>query len=44
VFTLYALSEPVQVQADATEAEVRDAIASRRIGEGRLTGVYARQR
>jgi Raf kinase inhibitor-like YbhB/YbcL family protein len=44
VFTLYALSEPVQVDADATDDEVRDAIAPRRIAEGRLTGVYVRQR
>jgi Raf kinase inhibitor-like YbhB/YbcL family protein len=42
VFTLYALSEPVQVHADATADEVREATAPRRIGEGRLTGVYAR--
>jgi Raf kinase inhibitor-like YbhB/YbcL family protein len=43
VFTLYALSEPVQVDADATADQVREAIAPRRIGEGRLTGVYRRQ-
>lgn len=44
VFTLYALSEPVLVDADATADEVREAIARRRIGDGRLTGVYARDR
>jgi Raf kinase inhibitor-like YbhB/YbcL family protein len=44
VFTLYALSEPIPVDADATADEVREAIAPRRIGEGRLAGVYARNR
>lgn len=44
VFTLFALSEPVQVDADARADQVRAAIAPRRIGEARLTGVYARAR
>jgi len=44
VFRLYALSEPVQVDADADAKAVREAIAHRLLGEGRLTGVYARQR
>jgi Raf kinase inhibitor-like YbhB/YbcL family protein len=44
VFTLYALSEPVQVDADVDAEAVRAAIAPRRIGEARLTGVYARER
>jgi Raf kinase inhibitor-like YbhB/YbcL family protein len=44
VFRLYALSEPVQVDADADANAVREAIAHRLLGEGRLTGVYARQR
>lgn len=44
VFTLYALSEPVQVEADAEAGEVREAIAHRLLGEGRLTGVYTRSR
>lgn len=44
VFTLYALSEPVQVDTDASADEVREAIAHRVHAEARLTGVYARQR
>ena len=44
VFTLYALSEPLQVEADADAQAVRDAIAHRLLAEGRLTGVYARAR
>lgn len=44
VFTLYALSEPIQIDADAKAAQVRDSIAHRLIGEARLTGVYARSR
>jgi Raf kinase inhibitor-like YbhB/YbcL family protein len=44
VFTLTALSEPVQVDTDATADEVRGAIAPRRIGEARLIGVYTRSR
>jgi Raf kinase inhibitor-like YbhB/YbcL family protein len=44
VFTLYALSEPVQIDADATADQVREAIAPRQIGQGRLTGMYSRKR
>jgi Raf kinase inhibitor-like YbhB/YbcL family protein len=40
VFTLYALSEPIQIEADASAQAVRDAIAHRLIGEARLTAVY----
>ncbi len=40
VFTLYALSEPIQIEADASARAVRDAIAHRLIGEARLTAVY----
>lgn len=43
VFTLYALSEPMPVDDDATADEVREAIAPRQLGDGRLTGVYARR-
>lgn len=42
-FTLYALSEPIQVDPDAA-GDVRDALAHRLLGEAGLTGVYARQR
>ena len=42
VFTLYALSEPIQIEADASPQAVREAIAHRLIGEAQLTGVYAR--
>lgn len=44
VFTLYALSEAIQVDADATAQAVRDAIGHRVVGEASLTGVYARTR
>lgn len=44
VFTLYALSEPIQVDPDSRAGEVRETIAPLAVGEGRLTGVYARQR
>jgi hypothetical protein len=42
VFALYALSEPIQIEADASAQTVREAIAHRLIGEARLTGVYGR--
>jgi Raf kinase inhibitor-like YbhB/YbcL family protein len=42
VFTLYALSEPIQIEPDASAQAVREAIAHRLIGEADLTGVYAR--
>lgn len=42
VFTLYALSEPIQIEPDASSQAVREAIAHRLIGEAQLTGVYAR--
>lgn len=44
VFTLYALSEPIQVHADADADEVREAIRPRTLAEGRLTGNYTRNR
>lgn len=42
VFTLYALSEPIQIEPNASSQAVREAIAHRLIGEAQLTGVYAR--
>lgn len=42
VFTVYALSSPIEAQAGAAEAEVRSAIAELAIAEGRLTGTYGR--
>ena len=42
VFALYALSRPIDVDADASPDEVRQAIARAAIARGRLTGKYAR--
>jgi Raf kinase inhibitor-like YbhB/YbcL family protein len=42
VFTLYALSEPIQVDADADGGAVREAIRPALLGEASLSGVYAR--
>ncbi len=44
VFTLYALSEPIQVDADADADQVRVAIRPRTLAEDTLTGVYTRSR
>ena len=44
IFTLYALSEPITVDGDASADQVREAIAHRVVGEARLTGVYERSR
>jgi Raf kinase inhibitor-like YbhB/YbcL family protein len=43
VFTLYALSEPIQLDTVTSASEVRDAIAHRLLGEAQLAGVYARR-
>jgi len=42
VFALYALSRPIDVDADASPDEVRQAIARAAIARGRLTGKYGR--
>lgn len=42
LFTLYALSEPIEVGDGATADAVRDAMAGRVVAEATLTGVYAR--
>lgn len=44
VFTLHALSEPVQVDADAAADAVRETIGPALLAEARLTGVYVRNR
>jgi Raf kinase inhibitor-like YbhB/YbcL family protein len=42
VFALYALSRPLDLDADASPDEVREAIAGAAIARGRLTGEYGR--
>ena len=44
VFSLFALSEPIRLAAEAGADEVREAVAHRLLGEGRLIGLYARSR
>jgi Raf kinase inhibitor-like YbhB/YbcL family protein len=41
-FTLYALSEPIEVAGEADAAAVRDAMRGHILAEATLTGVYAR--
>jgi Raf kinase inhibitor-like YbhB/YbcL family protein len=41
-FTLYALSEPIEIAGEADAAAVRDAIRGRTAAQAELTGVYAR--
>jgi Raf kinase inhibitor-like YbhB/YbcL family protein len=41
-FTLYALSEPIEIAGEADAESVRDAIRDRTLAEATLTGVYAR--
>ncbi len=44
VFTLYALSEPLDLPGTPTAADVRNAVAGRVLAEARITGTYTRQR
>ena len=41
-FTLYALSEPIEIAGEADAAAVRDAIRGRTVAEAELTGAYTR--
>lgn len=42
VFTLYALSAPLELSGEADAAAVRDAMDGKVLAEARLTGVYTR--
>jgi Raf kinase inhibitor-like YbhB/YbcL family protein len=41
-FTLYALTEPIEIAGEADASTVRDAIRGHTLAEATLTGVYAR--
>ena len=41
-FTLYALSDPIEIAGEADASAVRDAVRGRTLAEATLNGVYAR--